>query len=147
MNGIKYSANVQVILIKLIIRYEDVKLLEIKNEIQVLQENMDTKFTSLAEYKDLVTKMEDNLKKIETSKEESKKKKYQIDIQDYAQDKVHTWKPAYRNPRPILRNRGNYRNKKYQQNVSFSGPESADSNTDTATSDCDASSNASQQGT
>lgn len=130
-------------LIKLITRYEDVKLIEIKKEIETLQTTMDTKFASLAEYKDLITKMDNNLKKTETSIEETKKRKYQRDIQDYAQDKVYTWKPPYKNPRPILRNRGKYRNKKSQQNVSFSDPESADSNTDTAASDCDASSNAS----
>lgn len=130
-------------LIKLITRYEDVKLIEIKKEIETLQATMDTKFASLAEYKDLITKMDNNLKKTETSIEEIKKRKYQRDIQDYAQDKVYTWKPSYKNPRSILRNRGKYKNKKSQQNVSFSDPESVDSNTDTAASDCDASSNAS----
>lgn len=104
---------------------------------------MDTKFAPLAEYKDLLAKMENNLNKVETSIEDIKKKKYQRDIQDYAQDKVYTWKPQYKSPRPILKNRGYNKNKKAQQNVSFSDPDSADSNTDTAVSDWEGASNAS----
>lgn len=126
-------------LIKLIISHEDVKLVEIRNEIQVLQQTMDTKFAALEEYKNAIAKMETNLNKLETTIADTKKRKYQRDIQDYAKNEVYTWKTDTKGTRSILRNQTRFNRKKRQPNVSFSDMESTDSNTDI--SDQDASSN------
>lgn len=111
-------------LIKLIVKHEEQKLTEVRASIIEVEKTANEKFSTQPDFTDLISKMNDNISKLEEIITNIKKKKYQRDLQDYTEDKVYIWRQERRRPRSILRKKKNF--KKQNQNnqkVTFSSSE------------------------
>lgn len=91
-------------LMELIISFENTALSEIRNEIKTLQGEI-VPLAECVTFKEMDTKIKNNIAKLETTIAEIKKSKYMRDLQDYKSDTVYTWfkRDRINTPRSILK--------------------------------------------
>lgn len=90
-------------LIALIVQQEELKLQEICIEINAMQTTLNDTFSFLPDLKTHLEKVNVNITRMEKSIVDTKRRKYQRDIKDYAEDKVYTWNSDRKHLRPILK--------------------------------------------
>lgn len=120
-------------LMELLVKYEEDKLIQLAADITTAETEIQN-FKNQSNLQEELTKMQENINKQESSLMAVKKKKFQCDLQDYAQQQVYEWGRWARtpgNPKSIIKKKSFQRNKQNARvNFDSTDAESTDYATD-----------------